>query len=209
MLVLSRECDTGIWIGPDIRVKVLAVGKQRVALGIDAPSHVPVWRDELVAEAGGADGAEPAAAARREFPILVIEDDPSHARLIKKVLDDAGYTQTTVVSTGRDGLEALGCLAQEASILPALVLLDLRLPDMTGLNVLERIRELPHLRALPVVVLSSERDDTQINASLESGANAFVNKSVDFRAFSQSVARIAAFWSTDCRLPRYGAPATA
>jgi CheY-like chemotaxis protein len=190
---------------------VLAVSKQRVALGIDAPSHVSVWRDELVDKMSESEaGIESPAAARSEFPILVVEDDVSHARLITKVLGDAGYKQTTTVSNGKDALAALGCGNADApAVLPALVLLDLRLPDMTGLDVLEQIRQVAGLRTLPVVVLSSERDDSQINACLERGANAFVNKSVNFREFSQSVARIAAFWSSECRLPRCGASAMA
>ncbi len=203
MLVLSRDCNTVIRIGPDIRIKVLAIRKQRVKLGVDAPSNVRIWREEISPETSPSLPPSTDAALSGNFPILVIEDDPTHAKLISKVLTDSSFSEVIVASTGSRAMEMLGSNdpANAPAGQPHLVLLDLHLPDIPGLDVLRHIRSIDRLATTPVVVLSNEQHDAMVADCLQAGANAFVNKSSQFREFRDSVIRIASFWRTECRLP--------
>ncbi|MEE8450662.1 MAG: response regulator [Thermoguttaceae bacterium] len=202
MLVLSRDCDTAIRIGTDVKVKVLSIRKNRVKLGIEAPRDVRVWRDELAPEPDRTPKTDPC--GNDHFPILVVEDDPDHAELIGKVLSDCQVRNVMHVATGTAAIESLSANGAPAGevIQPHLVLLDLHLPDMPGLAVLRRIRATPRLQTLPVVILSGEQHETMIADCLEAGANAFVNKSGEFREFRESVSRIVTFWKHHCRTPR-------
>ncbi len=209
MLVLSRDCDTVIRIGDDIRVKVLSIRRRRVKLGIDAPSNVRVWREEICPERHPEqDLAQKPPPDKQvggdEFPILVVEDDPDHARLICKVLNHSQFSRITIARTGTEAIDALAGRGQADAQCtdPHLVLLDLHLPDMSGLEVLRRIRSSDRLQTTPVVMLSAEQEDGRIADCLEAGANAFVNKAVRFDDFYSTVSRIANFWKSDCRIPR-------
>ncbi len=212
MLVLSRDRDTTVRIGPDVKVKVLSIRKNRVKLGIEAPRDVRVWRDEVVSELA-AHGFSPEEALGTSvdvdrFSSLIIEDDPTHARLISQALVECHVPNPTVLGTGADAVEAL-CGVEDASekaVRPRLVLLDLRLPDMSGLEVLRRIRSTPQIQTTPVVVLSVEDNDSVVNDCLEAGANAFVKKSPDYDEFRRSVARIGAFWGSDSCVPESAVP---
>jgi two-component system response regulator len=207
MLVLSRNCDTAIRIGGEVKVKVLSIRRRQVKLGIDAPKSVAVWREELFSEQGqrGLSPEEVATAPNGgdQFFTLLVEDDPAHACLISEALLECCFSQPTVAPTGRAAMEVLGGDGHtgENVLRPRLVLLDLRLPDMPGLEVLRYIRCTARLRTTPVVILSVEDRDSVVASCLELGANAFVTKSARYQEFRQSVSRIAAFWSTDCRVP--------
>ena len=220
MLVLSRGCDAVVHIGPDIQVKVLAIRKQRVKLGVDAPGDVRVWRDEVLPDPRPKvtedRGEPPIAAAGRDMPILIVEDEPGHATLIRKVLAENDFAQCTVATSGTAALEILGietpaaqdaCLAREA-ITPFLILLDYHLPDRVGLEVLRRIRSFPRLQTTPVIVLSAEDGESVVSRCLEAGANAFVPKPATFVEFRKSVSRIVGFWSGHCRVPQSASVAT-
>ncbi len=209
MLVLSRDCDTVIRIGDDIRVKVLSIRRRRVKLGVDAPGNVRVWREELCSGRPPAQGLAEAPRPDKqvggdEFPILVVEDDPDHARLIRKVLNHSQFSRITIARTGAEAIDSLAGQGQAdlQCMDPHLVLLDLHLPDMSGLEVLRQIRSHDRLQTTPVVMLSAEQEDGRIADCLEAGANAFVNKAVRFDDFYSSVSRIANFWKSDCRIPR-------
>ncbi len=209
MLVLSRDCDTVIRIGDDIRVKVLSIRRRRVKLGVDAPGNVRVWREELCSEGAPVQNLAKERQADKQvggddFPILVVEDDPDHARLICKVLNQSQFSRITIARTGTAAINTLAGQgeADEQCTDPHLVLLDLHLPDMSGLEVLRQIRSSDRLQTTPVVMLSAEQQDSRIADCLEAGANAFVNKSVRFDDFYRSVSRIANFWKSDCRIPR-------
>ncbi|HYW79136.1 MAG TPA: response regulator [Thermoguttaceae bacterium] len=218
MLVLSRDRDTAIRIGTDVKVKVLSIRKQRVKLGIEAPQDVRVWRDEMAPEPDSATSGQPdaietdllAGAGKTDpcrnghFPILMVEDDPDHARLISKVLSDCQVHQITHAATGTDAIDSLSAdLASNGGVIqPHLVLLDLHLPDMPGLAVLRQIRAIPRFQTLPVVILSGEQHETMVADCLQAGANAFVNKSGEFREFRESVSRIVTFWKHHCRTAR-------
>ncbi len=201
MLVLSRDCDTSIRIGPNISVKVLAIRKQRVKLGIDAPAHVRVWREEIAPQSKpGQRGNASDGAGGDPLPILVIENDPAHADLIGRVLGKCLYSPVTIVPTGQAALEALQ-RRDEPLLSPHLILLDLRLPDMPGLEVLREIRAVRRFQTTPIVILSAERNDSMVTACLQAGANAFVPKAISSVELSRSVSRIAEFFCSDCRVP--------
>ncbi|MBN2024483.1 MAG: response regulator [Pirellulales bacterium] len=202
-----------VHIGPDIQVKILGIRRQRVKLGVEAPRDVRVWRGEVTPEPIPSEMMDPDLkdqGGAKALPILIVEDNPDHAHLIQRVLDDGGFTRHEVASTGQDALDALGADRETPSAgsfagewgPPFLVFLDYRLPDASGLDVLRRIRSNPRLRTTPVVVFSIEREESVVASCLEAGANAFVPKSSDFGTFRQSVSRVVAFWSGNCWVPR-------
>ena len=222
MLVLSRDCDTVVRIGP-CKVKVLSIRKRHVKLGIDAPRGIQVWREEIRAEPeqpGFRPEATPAAhdhdhgymvpdrvpdrVPRDPFFTLLVEDDPAHARLISEALVESCFMQPRVVGTGQAAIKALGGDNEADGSLahPRLVLLDLNLPDMSGLDVLWHIRSTAPLETTPVVVLSAEDRESVVARCLEHGANAFVTKSPNYQEFRRSVSRIAGFWNIDSRVPK-------
>jgi len=201
MLVLTRNRDSGIHIGSDITVKVLSIKRTTVRLGIEAPKSVRVWRDELapVFDEQEPTDAEQTSTAGMKI-VLVVEDDPGHAKLIRKALCQSQGTMVTVAETGGNALDVLGARATspEDIVQPDLILLDLGLPDGSGLDVLRTIRSVPELRTAPVVVLSCSDDEAMMQQCLEAGANAFVVKSANYDDFRALVGRIGQFWAGDC-----------
>lgn len=198
MLVLSRDCDSSIRIGPDIKIKVLSIRKQRVKIGVDAPSSVRIWRDEIAPSDNDDESSLTVRTGGPEFPVLVVEDDPDQAELIARALAVSDLSSVTVVGTGTEALEAL--LPQHGSepqLIPSLVLLDLNLPDTPGIEVLQQLRQADWLATVPVVVLTAHRTDEMVKTCLAAGANAFVAKAMGFNEFVESIGRIAAFWSND------------
>ena len=138
--------------------------------------------------------------------VLVIEDDPLHARLIRKSLCGSQGTMVTVVETAKLALDALGALTggsdDDDVVRPDLILLDMGLPDSSGLDVLRSIRKDERLRRTPVVMLTCCQDDTVVEECMESGANAFVVKSARWDDFRSSVSRIGDFWTNDYFAPQ-------
>jgi carbon storage regulator CsrA len=210
MLVLSRKRDSSIHIGADIRVKILGIHGNQVKVGVEAPEAIPVWRGELPPR--GQTGlelqtSEDRALGREEpFEVLLVEDDPGHAKLICGAFSECRLPRpidVAVAQTGELAAESLGMgVGQRPTAPPGLVLLDLHLPRMTGLELLMRIRTDPFLHLTPVVVLSCANDDAAVVNCMDAGANAFVSKASDPRAFRTSIARIADFWGHECRVPR-------
>ena len=206
MLVLSRECDTTVWIGPNVKVKILAIQKRRVKLGIEAPAGIQVWREELI---NGSDFARVICEERSHrvplegsSAVLLIEDDPDHAHLISRTLSEVCLNAPIVVDTGGAALDLLErANGDEHVAQPRLVVLDLRLPDMPGLDVLRAIRSRSEFTTMPVVILSAEQNDVVVTSCLEAGANAFVTKAADFEQFRSSIRRLGVFWGGECRIP--------
>jgi carbon storage regulator CsrA len=211
MLVLSRKQDSAIHIGPDIRVTVLGIRKNQVKLGVEAPTNIPVWRNELRPSRPSTSpcqaGEDGRSSGNRPFEVLVVEDDSGHARLICGALSECEVPRSIDVAIARTAELAMEALrmdeCQDRTVSPFdLILLDLYLPRMTGLDLLRRIRTDPVLYLTPVVMLScADSEDAAANC-LEAGANAFVTKSREPESFRTSVARIADFWSNECRVPR-------
>ena len=125
--------------------------------------------------------------------ILLVEDNPDDEELVLRSLRKAKIAND--VHVARDGSEAIEYLFGEtASDPPAIVLLDLKLPKVGGIDVLRRIREEPGTRCLPVVILTSSSEDEDMVRSYESGANSYVRKPVDFQEFAAAVSQLGLYW---------------
>jgi len=133
--------------------------------------------------------------------VLVVEDDPDHLALIRRALRTSGVR--LAVDTVCDGLEALDFLwcegpyaGRPAHVMPWLVLLDINLPSLSGLEVLRRLREEPRTRRLPVVLFSSSREYSDRAAGYDLGANSYVCKPADYRKLVALVRQVSEYWLT-------------
>ena len=128
--------------------------------------------------------------------ILLVEDNESDEKLTLLAFKNCGIGNELVVV--RDGAAALDYLfargAHEGRALPAVVLLDLKLPKVDGLEVLRRLRKGERTRFLPVVVLTSSKEEEDIGRSYSLGANAYVRKPVDFAEFAVAAKTLGLFW---------------
>jgi two-component system response regulator len=131
--------------------------------------------------------------------ILLIEDNPSDIALTRRAVDKARIANRLVVA--EDGEEALEYLwgtgrfaGRDSSELPALTLLDLKLPRIPGLEILRRIRADTRTRRLPVVILTSSREDQDLAAGYELGVNSYIRKPVDFTQFAHCVEQLGLYW---------------
>jgi CheY-like chemotaxis protein len=127
--------------------------------------------------------------------ILLVEDDAAHAELIERALEDSKVEHTLHhESSGDDALAYLAGLANAGKVGPRVILLDFRLPRMSGLEVLERIRADERLRMLPVVMLSSSRATRDVQTAYQQGANGYLMKPIDFGELRQRLAAFATYW---------------
>lgn len=138
--------------------------------------------------------------------ILLVEDDPCDARLALAALETIHLAgQVDVVNDGVQALDFLntrGHFRHRPLEHPAVVLLDIKLPLLNGLEVLEQIRGNPALRFLPVVMLTSSCLERDVRHAYELGANAYVVKGIDFGLYSETLRGLGRFWmSTNCPLP--------
>jgi two-component system response regulator len=131
-----------------------------------------------------------------ERTILLVEDDPDDELLTRRALEKNHILNELVVA--RDGAEALDYLfargAYADRALPQVVLLDLRLPKLDGLEVLRRMRADERTRLLPVVILTSSDEERDIVASYRLGANSYIRKPVDFEQFSEAIRQLGLYW---------------
>ncbi len=141
--------------------------------------------------------------------ILLVEDNPTDEKLTIKAFQRSNISDEVVVA--RDGAEALDYLlgtgsysGRDVSVWPAVTLLDLKLPKVDGLEVLRRIRADVRTKYLPVVVLTSSKEDEDIARSYALGANAYVRKPVDFTQFAEAVKALGRFWLLLNEPPRLG-----
>jgi two-component system, response regulator len=131
-------------------------------------------------------------------PILLVEDNPDDERLTLRALRRSNLTNTIVVA--RNGEEALQQVFGPAP-LPCVVLLDLKLPKVDGLAVLQQIRASDRTRLLPVVVLTSSSEDRDIIESYSLGANSYVRKPVNIDEFTEAVRQLGLYWALISELP--------
>jgi CheY-like chemotaxis protein len=124
--------------------------------------------------------------------ILLVEDNQDDEALTLRALKK--HNLANEVAVVRDGVEALGFLLDDGRPLPQVVLLDLKLPRVDGLEVLRRLRETERTRLLPVVVLTSSKEDRDLVESYSLGANSYVRKPVDFVQFIEAVGHLGLYW---------------
>ena len=122
--------------------------------------------------------------------ILLVEDNPSDVALTQRALAKAHIANDLIVA--EDGQEALEHLRR--SELPALILLDLKLPGISGLELLRQIRGNPHTRRIPVVILTSSKEEQDLAAGYDLGVNSYVRKPVDFNQFAAAVEHLGLYW---------------
>src|SRR5262245_28787716 len=131
--------------------------------------------------------------------ILLVEDDPKDVELTMTALEDYNLANEVVIA--RDGEEALdylyrrGNFKQRTEENPAVLLLDLKLPKVDGLEVLQTIKTDEKLKLVPVVVLTSSREEKDMVASYKLGVNAYVVKPVDFHEFVNAIKELGVFWA--------------
>lgn len=131
--------------------------------------------------------------------VLLVEDNPEDVDLTLRAFRKNDFANPIAVT--RNGVEAFDYLngtgafpGRDAADLPALVLLDLKMPRMGGLDLLRRIRSDERLRMLPVVVFSSSNEKRDLAQSYASGANSYVRKPIDFNRFTEAVRLIGLYW---------------
>ncbi|MFA7278531.1 MAG: response regulator [Sterolibacterium sp.] len=131
--------------------------------------------------------------------VLLVEDNPQDEALTLRSLRKINLAN--IIDVVRDGQQALDYLFRQGEFadrggpaIPTLVLLDISLPRISGLNVLEKLRADPRTRLLPVVILTSSDEEKDKLKSYENGANSFVRKPLDFAEFAETVARLGVYW---------------
>ena len=131
--------------------------------------------------------------------ILIVEDDPNDVELTLTALSDYNLANEVVIT--RDGQQALDYLYRRGEFStrstdnPAVILLDLKLPKIGGLEVLQQIKSDEHLKMIPVVVLTSSNEEKDMMKSYSLGVNAYVVKPVDFHEFVNAVKELGVFWA--------------
>jgi len=124
--------------------------------------------------------------------ILLVEDNANDAELTLRALKQRNLANQVFVC--RDGAEAMEFFARGSSPVPKVVLLDLKLPKVDGLEVLRRLKQDTRTKAIPVVVLTSSREEPDIERAYELGANSYIVKPVDFEAFARAVSDVGLYW---------------
>lgn len=138
-------------------------------------------------------------AAAKEVTIVMVEDDEGHARLIEKNVRRAGVNNEIVPFTNGGaaldyilGADRTGASIQDRHLL---ILLDLNLPDMSGIDILEAVKSNPHAKRLPVVILTTTDDEREIQRCYDLGANVYITKPVDYDNFAHAIRQLGLFFS--------------
>ena len=146
-------------------------------------------------------GTAEAEADRRRAEILLVEDNEDDLELALRAFRLAKLSNT--VHVARDGVEALDFVFCEGAYRhrvneppPHLILLDMKLPKVDGIEVLKRIKSDPRTRTIPVILLTSSRQQSDVTESFENGCNAYIVKPINFDQFMQAVQLIGSFWLT-------------
>jgi two-component system response regulator len=131
--------------------------------------------------------------------ILLVEDNPDDEALTMRALQKNNIRNEVVVA--RDGAEALDYMfgtgaheGRDTAALPQVVLLDLKLPKLSGLEVLEQLRANPRTKLVPVVILTSSKEEQDLLRGYSLGANSYIRKPVDFVQFTESVRQLGLYW---------------
>ncbi len=141
----------------------------------------------------------PSSHAGQSVTIVMIEDDEGHARLIERNIRRAGVSNDILPFT--NGTDALAHLfgadgtAKISGQQPMLILLDLNLPDTTGLEILAKLKSNDHLKKFPVIILTTTDDQREIQKCYDLGANVYITKPVDYDAFANAIRQLGLFLS--------------
>lgn len=132
--------------------------------------------------------------SQTDRPILLVEDNPMDVDLTRRAFSRRKVTHP--IEVARDGEEVLALISswEEKRPLPILILLDLKLPKVDGLEVLRQLKSHPRFHVIPIVVLSTSTEDSDIQIAYQEGANSFIVKPVDFDQFMQIVEHIQIYW---------------
>jgi two-component system, response regulator len=137
-----------------------------------------------------------------DMPVIVlIEDNPDDEALTLRALSKNGIANQVIVL--RDGAEALDRLLAVDAPSPQLVLLDLKLPRIDGLEVLRRLRSEPSTTLLPIVILTSSNEERDLVESYRLGANSYIRKPVDFEQFTEAVRQLGLYWLVLNQFPQH------
>ena len=135
----------------------------------------------------------------REKEILLVEDNPTDEKLALRALDKSRVANKGVVA--RDGAEALDYLfgrgvheGRDLGQRPAVILLDLKLPKIDGLEVLKRVRADERTQTIPVVILTSSDEERDMVNGYKNGANSYIRKPVDFNQFAEAIRQLGMYW---------------
>ncbi|WP_243373796.1 response regulator [Geotalea sp. SG265] len=138
--------------------------------------------------------------------ILLVEDNPDDEALTLRALQKAAASHEIVIA--HDGVEALDiafgrgpAAGIHGHVKPQLILLDLKLPKVDGLEVLRQLRANPETRTIPIVVFTSSSEEQDIMRSYGLGANSYIRKPVEFRQFCEALRQISSYWLSLCQLP--------
>jgi two-component system response regulator len=124
--------------------------------------------------------------------ILLVEDNANDAELTLRALKQRNLANQVHVC--RDGAEAMDFFSMGAGPVPKVVLLDLKLPKVDGLEVLRRLKQDTRTKSIPIVVLTSSREEPDIERAYALGANSYIVKPVDFEAFARAVSDVGLYW---------------
>jgi two-component system response regulator len=140
--------------------------------------------------------------------VLLVDDNPDDVALMQRVFSRAGVLARDEVVVARDGVQALDFLfatgehaGREATLLPKVVFLDLKMPRVDGLEVLRRLRADDRTKLVPVVVLTSSDEDRDLTQSYRLGANSYIRKPEDSTEFSEAVGALGRYWFRLNRVP--------
>ncbi len=128
----------------------------------------------------------------KDGTILLIEDNPDDEKLTLRAMAKRKIANPIVVA--RDGQEAVDYLFDPAKPLPAVILLDLKLPKIGGLDILKQARTNERTKLVPIVVLTSSKEDADLVASYNLGCNSYIRKPVDFDKFVDAVEQLGLYW---------------
>jgi two-component system response regulator len=134
--------------------------------------------------------------------ILLVEDNPGHAEMTVRTLRK--HNITNQIQIAKDGAEAIALLFSDGnghSNAPKIILLDLNLPKIDGIEVLRRIKEDPRTKTVPVVVLTSSHEENDLRQCYALGVNSYIVKPVDFQQFSEAIRLVGLYWALLNRLP--------
>ena len=131
--------------------------------------------------------------------ILLVEDNPDDVTLTLRALKKNNILNEVVIA--RDGVEALDYLfgtgmyeGRDTSVMPVVTLLDLKLPRIDGLEVLKRVRENERTKLIPIVILTSSKEENDLINGYSLGANSYIRKPVDFEQFSEAIRELGLYW---------------